>query len=336
MITFPSWFVPTLNVFTAVNIFVSVTSLIFVNYFRKEPIVAMGQPKMLSMLCLAALLTTAGSIFFVLPLNGRDFSIATISTFCSVNDWMWFIGNYMIFVVLLCKLYRVQKVMKFRRNQKILFWHLAGPFSALMALAIGIMIASQILYPYYPDGLVDLSYANDSGQQETVSVCWATAEGYLWFQFAKFVTQILIQVVLMVFAWKLRKLNEDIGDAKRILWFCVVTTIISIPSLIYVYGYRHFFENDGAMLYYFRTVLCFSVWKFVFVFSAIGFLIFPRIYFVCYKKIHGNYPEYVKVYGTGGAHVNKNTWTRTNTTKLTTNIDSGKFEAIEEEKEIEM
>ena len=109
----PKWFKAISILLVVLPICVVVASWIFVYWFRKTPIVAMGQPEFLYMICFGATLMSASSIFwvFVLVFDEDEFGETiseeehAIGLDISCNLFVWFaaIGITITSTALLCK-----------------------------------------------------------------------------------------------------------------------------------------------------------------------------------------------------------------------------------------
>ncbi|VEU43192.1 unnamed protein product [Pseudo-nitzschia multistriata] len=300
-----------------VNLFATLGSLVFINCFRSKPIIAMGQPTMLSVLCLGALLHIAATICWVLPgsMCIVDLEPKTMDVLCEIDDWLYFLGSIVIFTVLLCKLYRVHKLTQFRRHRPILASHLLfGPFAVVLSLAVALMAASQILYPtdHSVISIEDVNATTIGGiacqttDTQTIEFCpvfdgglWS---GHFYFQCVKNIILFLIQIGILVFAWKLRTFNEELGDAKHVMWLIISQKIVGIVCLGLVLWANSEIKEFRYEVYL-VGVVAFTVWKFYYVFSTIAFMVFPRIYLVCYELVRGKLPDSVQLYGAGQVHV---------------------------------
>ena len=302
MTNVPTWLVSINSVLVVVATLCIVASWIFVYCFRNRPIVAMGQPLMLAVLCFGALLITVGMIFqVVLWFDAGSKDTIDLDICCSLIIWLQYIGNIIILTILLCKLYRTFKVVQFRRGQKILPRHVFGPFLVIVLLFIGILIAWEIVYPIH---YVIIPYP---GETEDVGVgCVSINEkGSIIFETTLLVVVTLLIIGIMWLACKIRNINEEIGDSRRIFRLLLLMLINSILyNTVINIVYRTNISGLGTLG---RSSIVFTaniLVNFVFVMGSIGFLILPRMYYVWYERVHGHLPESVQMFGGGQVRVN--------------------------------
>lgn len=255
----------------------------------------------------------------MLPLlDGESrFSSQTLDRFCSVSDWMYFMGNVTVLTILLCKLYRTHKVVQFRRGQKVLARHVFGPFILSIFVATGIMIASEILHPH--DHLI-LYYGDDPNEIVTFAHCPACPDFhqlsiYVYLIWIKIFFFWLLQIAVLVFAWKLRTVNEELGDSRRILWLIFLNTTIYSITYAANYSICYGFEELDLMKGSSIMVVVWRLYSISYVLLSVGILVFPRMYYVYYEKTHGTLPEYVQMYGTGRVRISLPIQTTTETQK---------------------
>jgi len=299
----PRWMLIPWCVSIALNTLVAVVGLIFVNFFRNKPIVAMGQPPMLSIICLGTLLYTAGDVVLMAASFVTGLTSQALDRLCSCSEWLHFMGVVTTLTILLCKLYRAHKVVQFRRGQIILARHFFGPFVLSIFLSVGILTASQILSP--KEHFI-FQYGDDPETMVTFAYCWKCSVGLsivLYFYWIKSFVIWLLQIGILAFAWKLRKVNEDIGDARRILWWGILNTINTAVAHILDAVFCYSFEDLDEMQKLVGSLFVWRIHNIFYVVSTVGFLIFPRMYYVYYEKVHGNLPEHVQLYGAGRVHV---------------------------------
>jgi len=283
------------NVVNAVAIAFTVVSWIFVCYFRNKPIVAMAQPPMLAMLCFGVLVFVTGGILMAIvryPRSNPNTTMDSFNIYCMLSIFFTWVGYFTIMTTLMCKLYRVYKVMQFRRGQKILARHVLGPFLLTMLVAVGACIALEITYPS--------DYEFLDIETETYGYC-SQFDTYLILQN---VLEFPIQIAILVFAWKLRNVNEEIGESRRIfhlscLYIGITIIRLSIISLVDIYDV---FRLEQKLKIYVVTVLG-MLYSFLFMTASIGFLILPRMYYVRYEYVHGHLPENIAMIGRGQVRV---------------------------------
>jgi len=282
----------------------SLVSLAFVLHFRKRPIVAMGQPTMLSLICLGALLSSIGLAFHIMIIFSDDLGDRG-NSYCKVAIWTLDPGSLLIQTVLACKLYRVSKVMRFRRDQtisaqQVLWW----PFLIVMLVFLVPNIVLQALYP------------EDYQVIESFGHCYASgSKNALVFYILDILIHFSIQVFIFVFAWRLRTTNEEIAESRRIFQLsCFDIGILVLYWVIgLLVGQMNVFGIEQSTAGYINIVSDYVYW-FLYVMGSIGFLVVPRMYYVHHEHLHGCLPESVRVQGLGQVHVSMTTITPTITT----------------------
>ncbi|OEU10319.1 hypothetical protein FRACYDRAFT_247284 [Fragilariopsis cylindrus CCMP1102] len=294
-----------------VAIICTVGSWAFVFYYQNKPIVAMGQPTFLYNLCFGALLPPiaqafGGAVTFfstgengIIPVDSKTGIILNVC--CNFAVWLIYLGYIVIYTVLLCKIYRIMKVTQqpLRRGLKILPRHVFWPFILIISLTVSLLIAwsttgsSKYVVAEYLDTNTDTNTTiGFCPSLPTMTSVSPTAE-----ILAALYTLIpIVQLALIILACKIRKINQVLGDSKKILGLVVFQFIINgICTSISL--------NNGGILVYTINCVIISV-------STIGFIILPRMYYVWYEYQHGHLPESVVMIGGGSTTVrgvNQNT-----------------------------
>jgi hypothetical protein len=91
------------------------TALIGLQVLNKDPVVQRAQPFFLKMLCYGSVLTST-SIFTVSWDEGAGWSNRQLDIACAMTPWFFFVGIILTFCALFTKLWRVDKVLQFRRR----------------------------------------------------------------------------------------------------------------------------------------------------------------------------------------------------------------------------
>ena len=271
----------------------TVLSLVFLWCFSKKPIVAMCQPRLMSALCFGTLMCVVGVFFDILPTLSDAASRFAINMqlSCDLSLWLWYIGQVSVLAILACKLLRVSKVMKIRRKQKVLPWHILGPFLLALLVAIGILIATQIMYPVVYKTSENGSYCD-----------WYHSRGALVLHYIRMGYYYALILIILYFAWKLRGVNQEIGESRRIfllLSFLAIADGFAIAAQTIIHQTNGLDLVEKRNLHEVVTIL----WSVALPLSTIGILIGPRMYYVWYERVHGRLPEDVQMYGTGQVHV---------------------------------
>ena len=124
---------------------------------------------------------------------------------------------------------------------------------------------------------------------------------------------ILLNISVLLFAWKLRHVSEEIGCSRKIFLVCcfIVITNVVYPAVNYSVASAE--GIDDTKKYYINFVARLLI-NLLDPMATIGFLILPRMYYVWYEKTHGHLPESVTMIGTGRVHVKPTTCATTKST----------------------
>ena len=195
-----------------------------------------------------------------------------------------------MYTALLCKIYRIMKLTEqpLRRGLKILPRHVIWPLVLVVSLMV-FLLAAWSATGTSKYAIREIQNRNDilieSGYCALTAMVETPSKQII---ITLFVLILLVQLVFFILAFKIRKINQELGDSKRILWLCFwqVITFFFAPLI------PTFFAGDKLLLVY-------NIDKFLVSILPIGFLIFPRIYYVWYENRHGHLPEYVVLLGGG-------------------------------------
>jgi len=293
--------------------FYTVTLWILIYMYRQKPIVVMSQPEFLYNICGGSLLIVLSMIANICVLtsrkhdsiddNGADIITSTmpdlsINIFCGFYWWAYYIGYALVYTALLCKIYRIKLItdQPLRRGVKILPKHVMIPYAIIMATLIILLlvwfIIGYVADPYtYNKSCITISHSN------TLAIIFSSVINGLI---------LCVSIAVTILAWKIRHINEELGDSKRILWLSVyqlflciiINTILQNVLLPHIYSMENL-KIQMAVLDAYDTIF-----SFLLVIGSISFIVLPRIYFVWYEYKHGHYPEGVEMIGTGRTIVN--------------------------------
>jgi hypothetical protein len=276
----------------------SIGAWVCVYRYRKKPIVAMGQPEFMCNLCFGALLLPIGLVFSlsVAFFNHNENGVIPIESnigiflnvCCNAVEWLMVLGFFIIYSSLLCKIYRIMKITQqpLRRGLKILPRHVLWPFVLVLILNVSLLIAwsasgtSKYKIAEIPGTNQSYGYCEniDDPEIDTASLAYLHTLNALGG---------IVQIILIVLACKIRKLNQELGDSKRILRLILFQSIVN-GVCISLYAISN---NVFIMVFTIQYVL-YSI-------STIGFIILPRMYYVWYEHRHGHLPENVVMIGGG-------------------------------------
>eukprot|EP00531_Pseudo-nitzschia_arenysensis_P007615 CAMPEP_0116133302 /NCGR_PEP_ID=MMETSP0329-20121206/10031_1 /TAXON_ID=697910 /ORGANISM="Pseudo-nitzschia arenysensis, Strain B593" /LENGTH=472 /DNA_ID=CAMNT_0003627919 /DNA_START=126 /DNA_END=1544 /DNA_ORIENTATION=- len=251
-------------------VLLSLLSWIFVYMYRKNSLVAIGQPPFLYLVCFGSLLLSS-ELFFLFRYLSMDQSIRDAT--CVAQLWFRNIGSVCVHMAIFCKLWRAYKVAQFRKNQVVLPKHVIVPFVVMLLAVIGVTIAQTITDPpewqfrHGPDGT-------------TVGMCLpgsvaalSMREMDLRIEITTGVLQLLCLSIMLIMAYVTRNIPEDISDARRVLWAVLSGILFSLATYaafwIGVFAEVYFLSAISRSLRYFFDGIIF-----------VAFLIVPKIFAV--------------------------------------------------------
>jgi len=265
--------------FITISTIVNLASLTFLFWFQSKPIVAMGQPQLLAAMCVGSLAYVGGNAFHLSAVMDERVEGRKSDVYCKLSFTFLFLGAFAVDLILFLKLYRVYKVMRFRRGQTFLPRHIIVPFvgAFFVPAVLGILIATS-----------------EACTQETV-------------QSTLFIIIVYsLRVALMVFALILRNVTESVGDTRRIFYYLVF--VIMSGSFFWVSYYCKLGEKIRKAMTnsYAGEIIDFIIGSLPLFLQSVApaiFFVFPRMHLVWYERLHGHLPDHVQVYGAGNVHV---------------------------------
>ena len=110
-------------------------------------------------------------------------------------------------------------------------------------------------------------------------------KGTITFPYAICITIVssLLFLILLVLACTIKKVNQELGDGRRILYLMVYLTILS--NILWAVT-----QSISAEFNSMRYVID-SIFSFFYVSGIIGFMIAPRMYYIWYENKHGHLPD---------------------------------------------
>ena len=247
------------------------------------------------MVLLSTILIASHNLFY-LPVIVSNNSNIDMSYFgrnvrCNLTLWCGYIGYILVDTALLCKIYRIKLVtdQPLRKGLLILPKHVMGPYIAIIIITVGILIAWTAVHPAKFE-IIDL----DPNTEETMGVCSpfdTTVPVDIVFSSILAGLIVFVEIVLLMLAWKVRHVNQDLGDSKRIFQLMIYEFIIHIIYTVIFHTLPLPFINTKLLV----TVST----SFLNSIGIMGFLIVPRMYNVWHEHKHGHLPENVQTIGTG-------------------------------------
>jgi hypothetical protein len=235
--------------------------ILLLGYLRKDAIVQRAQPFFMQLLCGGSILTST-AIFTLSWDEGMGWSDHQLDIACMMTPWFFFVGHIVMLSVMFTKLWRVDKVMQFRRHIKVTVRNVLGPLVALLVATLAILVAWTVLDPWTWERAVvsELPY-------ETYGEC---GNDRLW-AFVGPLMGLLIfaEGTSAFFAWKTANVTDDFNDSSSI-FFAICTHMqawaIGVPILA-VLG------NSSSDATYLGRVLL--IW--IFSVSSIACVVYPKL-----------------------------------------------------------
>jgi hypothetical protein len=235
--------------------------IVLVGYLRNDAIVKGAQPFFMQLLCGGSILTSTA----IFPLSwdeGMGWSDHQLDISCMMTPWFFFVGHIVMLSVMFTKLWRVDKLMQFRRHNKVTVRNVLGPLVALLVATLAILVAWTVLDPWTWDRVTisEVPY-------ETYGEC---GNDRLWAFIGPLVGLLIFaEGASAFFAWKTANVHDDINDSNSI-FFAICTHMqawaIGVPILA-VLGDS---SSDGTYLGRVLLIWIFSV-------SSIACVVYPKL-----------------------------------------------------------
>jgi hypothetical protein len=271
-----------------------IISIIFVCWYKKNPIVKMAQPGFLFLILGGATSIAISPLFVILPSTSKRWrNHVFLDTMCILFIW-WFIINGFIFVYmgLFGKLWRIKKVTRIRRGlPPVKRWHTRWPLEVMRLLAVAITVTWTFLDP--PTWKIFKKTTNNDSVIEIV--------GYCSYQLEYLAPLICITVLSAILGagmgWQTRKLPEELSDGPRIFQiYCCHVVFTIVFGLLYLIG--RLIGITSAMVFG-VTLYCVSISA-----SSVALIIVPKMYYIWHEHNHnGELPEGVTMIGRGQTHI---------------------------------
>lgn len=289
----------------------SLAAGIFVAFFRGRPIVALGQPPFLCLICFGSLLVASVNMFESpeAVLLMEEVTNVAPDDLCIVRMWFFNVGLVVVYMSFVCKLWRAERVCKFRKNRVVHVHHVIGPFCFIVLVQIGILVGQTIVSPPYWSSEIP-AYPRDPSRDDVIEKCYQFQlenPTNMAFNAATSGIIILCQVITIWMSYKTRKIREDISDSRRIFQTVVVHIAIAIPAVLMMNG----IGMVGPQVYVYQLI-----YRFLLAVSSLVFLVLPKVHCVYYERKHGRLPSYART--VGGVHIRDNSSTVANSTITTT------------------
>jgi hypothetical protein len=202
------------------------SALIGLQKFGKDAVVQRAQPFFLKMLCYGSIVMSS-AIFTLSWDEGAGWSDTQLDVACALTPWFFFIGQIVTFCALFTKLWRVDKVLQFRRRA-VTISNVMKPSLALLAVSISILIAWTIVDPW-----TWVRKVTSELPAERYGQCTSK---YFAAWFGPLVLLLCVaEVLTMYFAWKTADVPNDFRDSGAVMYASfaqIQSWAIGVPMLI--------------------------------------------------------------------------------------------------------
>ncbi|VEU40467.1 unnamed protein product [Pseudo-nitzschia multistriata] len=283
---------------TAIGSAVSLASVFFIYHYRSNQIISVCQPPFLYLVCSGVLLLSISTCLNT-TLGHHSSERSQTSLDASCISWIWCVsmGDLIIYLALVCKLWRVEKVSHFRKGQKILVRDVIWPLVFAVVIAVAILVAWTVSSPPYYER--EIVVGND-GKIYSVGICYYEDGGI--YQLVLTTMFLASATVVYWLSLRTRKLPETLSDSRRItqlllshlimgLFVLVTNLVMTLEMTTEVFGAQSDAESNARNLVRAGAFLTNVFYQFLFGMTSVGFLVVPKIWYVRYEHVHGRLPS---------------------------------------------
>lgn len=204
----------------------AVVSALFVFAHKTHRVLKASQPPFLYLLCFGAFVE-ASTIFTISFDEGAGWNEAQLSSACMATPWLLAMGHITVYSALFTKMWRVNKVLQFKRRQ-IKMLHVAWPMFILIFSALIVLTLWTILDP-----LAWIRVEVDSITLESIGEC--TSDHYAAFVAPLALLIVIPMIVTGYFAWKTKDVDDAFTESRWIYILIVVqleVVLVATPTLV--------------------------------------------------------------------------------------------------------
>ena len=235
-------------------------ALIALQIFTKDAVVQRAQPFFLKMLCYGSIIMSS-AIFTLSWDEGAGWSDAQLDVACALTPWFFFVGQIVTFCALFTKLWRVDKVLQFRRRA-VTISNVMKPSIALISVSMAILITWTIVDPW-----TWVRKVTSELPAERYGQC---TSNYFAAWFGPLVALLFVaEILTMYFAWKTADIPNDFRDSGAVMYASfaqIQSWAIGVPMLV-VLG------TSSADATYFGRI--FLIW--IFAVSSVVVVVGPKL-----------------------------------------------------------
>jgi hypothetical protein len=262
--------------------------LVLLSWLKRDPIVQRAQPAFMQLLCVGSFFTSA-SIFTISWDEGAGWTDQQLDVACTLTPWFFFTGHIVMFCALFTKLWRLDRVLQFRKRSAVTARRACVPLLFFLFVTISILIVQTALDPWTWERTTISEIPAESYGKCTNQRFWAYFGPLIGILFTA-------ELLTMVFAWKTADVPEDFRDSGAVMYACFAhlqAWAVGAPVL----GVLGYASADAT---YFGRV--FLVW--VFAVSGVVVVVGPKVVKALRVRLN---PQLVKPQGrrvsvTGFAH----------------------------------
>lgn len=245
----------------SIALLIAFLSIVLLGWLRKDPIVQRAQPFFMQILCAGSIIMSA-AIFTLSFDEDAGWSEEQLSLACTMTPWFFFTGHVLMFCALFTKLWRVDRVLQFRR-QAVTITSALWPLLAFLGITITILVVHTAIDPWI--------WQREVIQEAPVETYGQCTSEYQWLWFGPLAGLIFVSEILtMFFAWKTADIPEDFRDSEAVMYACfaqIQAWAVGVPMLA-VLG------TSSADATYFGRI--FLVW--IFSVSSVVVVVGPKLF----------------------------------------------------------
>jgi 7 transmembrane sweet-taste receptor of 3 GCPR len=239
---------------------VGIGGLIGLYIFRKDGIILRAQPFFLKLLCMGSIVMST-SILTLSWDEGAGWSDQQLDVACTMTPWFFFLGHILTFCALFTKLWRIDKVMTFRR-QAVTVNSVLLPTFALLTVTLAVLIVWTVVDAWKWERVVIREIPSASfGQCQSENV-WPFLGPLAGILFGA-------EAATFYFAWKTADVPEDFRDSGAVMYSSFTqlqSWAIGGPMLLLL-------KNSSSDAIYFARVML--IW--IFAASSVLVVIAPKV-----------------------------------------------------------
>lgn len=125
----------------------TVFCIIYLTVLREDNGIKTTQPFFMQLLCFGSLIL-ASSIVTLSFDESSGWSDSSLDRACAATPWLFFTGQLLMFCSLFTKLYRLDRVLQFRRRQTITVSKVIWPLIVFLVITVSLLVAWTIVDPW--------------------------------------------------------------------------------------------------------------------------------------------------------------------------------------------